>query len=369
MLIIGLLVLFLPLLQSYLPLIKLYPLAGETVVYKDTTLTLATYLSGNFQKKTDKFLSSNFGFRSLLIKLNNQLNFSLFNKVNAHGVIAGKDNYLFETTYINSYYGKDLMPEDSINIQVTRFKAISEKLLKLNKHLVLVIAPSKPCYFKEFLPDDKNKTSKNNYQLITDAMKRKPVNCIDFSDWFNANKYKSKYPLYPKHGNHWSMYGSYLVADSLIKYMETKQHIDLPNLVLKSISIEQPKNEDKDIEYGINLLFKLKSYDLAIPEIGIGDSIGKTKPNVLIIGDSFYWNIYNMEIAKCFNNSSFWYYNQVVYQNNHQKHPLVSNLNFEEEISKYDFIFILATESNTKSFGWGFMEKAEAYLNNHPIIN
>ena len=175
--------------------------------------------------------------------------------------------------------------------------------------------------------------------------------------------------MYPKHGNHWSMYGSYLVADSLIKYIEMKGNMDLPNLVLKNVSIKQPQNEDKDIEYGINLLFKLKSYDLAIPEIEIEDTTGKTKPNVLIIGDSFYWNLYHMKIAKCFKESSFWYYNQVVYQNNNEKQTLVSSLNFDEEIKKHDFIFILATESNIKNFGWGFMKQAEAYLNNHPIIN
>ena len=55
---------------------------------------------GVYQKRLDNKLASDFGFRSLLIKINNQLNFSLFNKVNAKGVIAGKENYLFETTYI-----------------------------------------------------------------------------------------------------------------------------------------------------------------------------------------------------------------------------------------------------------------------------
>jgi hypothetical protein len=364
LLIITLLVLFLPIIQNHFNLIKLYKLAGDRNIETDTTLTYATYFSGIYQKKADLRLSSDFGFRSLLIKINNQLNFSLFHKVNAQGVIVGKDNYLFETTYINSYLGKDFMGEDSINDYLMRFKKISDKFQKLNKHLILVIAPGKPSYFREFLPDDLGSIkNKNNYESIVEGIKKYKINCIDFSNWFHKTKYTAKYPLYPKHANHWSMYGSYLAADSMIKYIETEQKINLPNLLLKKVILEQPKNEDKDIEYGINLLFKLKSYDLATPEITIEDTIGKIKPNVLVIGDSFYWNIYNSGISNCFNKSSFWYYNKMVYPDSYKKQLKVSDLNFGDEIKKHDVIIILATESNIKSFGWGFMENAEKFLN------
>lgn len=364
LLIITLLVLFLPTIQNHFTFIKLYKLAGNDTVYNDTTLTCATYFSGDFQKKADKKLASDFGFRSLLIKINNQFNFSLFHKVNAKGVIVGKDNYLFETTYINAYLGKDFMGEDSINDYLMKFKKISDKFQKLNKNLILVIAPSKPSYFREFLPDDfESIKNKNNYESIIEGIKKYKINCIDFSNWFTKTKYISKYPLYPKHANHWSMYGSYLAADSIIKYIETEQKINLPNLFLKNVIIEQPKNEDKDIEYGINLLFKLKSYDLATPEITIEDTIGKIKPDVLVIGDSFYWNIYNLGISNCFNKSSFWYYNKVVYPDSYKQQLMVSDLDFDDEIKKHEVIIILATESNIKSFGWGFMENAEKYLN------
>lgn len=356
--------LFLPIIQGNFKIINLYKLAGDDTPKYDTTFTITNYFTGVYQKKLDQRLSSDFGFRSLLIKINNQLNFSLFNKVNAQGVIVGNDNYLFETTYINSYFGQDFMGEDSINQNLNRLKNISDKLLKLNKHLIIVIAPSKPSFFKEFLPNDYSLIkTKNNYQLIAERIKKQRLNCIDFSFWFNKNKYSSKYPLYPKHGNHWSLYGSYLAADSIIKYIEVVQKIDIPNLLIKNIKMEQPKNEDKDIEYGINLLFKLKSYNLANFETTAEDTLGKTKPNLLVIGDSFYWNLYNLGITNCFNNSSFWYYNKVVYPDSYKKQVLAIELNFNDEIKKHDVIIILATESNIKSFGWGFIENAEKYLN------
>lgn len=372
LLVFALLLLFLPIFQSNFKMIHLYKLAGDDAVKDDTMFTIHTYFSGIYQKKLDEHASSDFGFRTLLIKIHNQLNFSLFHKVNAKGVIAGKDNYLFETTYINSYLGNDYMGEDSITQNLTRLKRISDTLIKLHKRLMVVIAPSKPSYYCEFLPDEcKLKKRPTNYNSIVKGIKEQQLSCIDFSDWFNKNKYKSTYPLYPKHGNHWSMYGSYLAADSIIKYIESDQKIDLPNILLKDVRIEQPKNEDKDIEYGINLLFKLKSFDLANPIVKSEDTLGKAKKSVLVIGDSFYWNIYNLGFSNCFKSSSFWYYNKAVYPDSYKNRVMVEDLNFEKELKKHDIIIILATESNIKSLGWGFMDNAERYfkLNNHPIIN
>ncbi len=357
-----LLVLFLPLLQGRLHFIHLYPLAGDEGPKKDTAFTLNNYFSGLYQHKLNERLASDFGFRSLLIKFNNQVNFSLFHKVNAQGVIAGKEEYLFETTYINAQLGKDFIGEDSINNRLKRLKLISDQLQALNKQLLLVIAPSKPSFYKEFLPDEcQAGSSKNNYSFVSKGIKKHQLNCIDFSAYFNALKATSHYPLYPKHGNHWSTYGAYLATDSILKFIEWQRKIDLPDLSIKSLKMEQPKNDDKDIEYGINLLFKLNSFDLAYPEIAI-DTTGKTKPNVLVIGDSFYWNLYHLGIDRCFNHSQFWYYNQAVYPVTTKKQVMTNELDLNEEMKQYDVIILLATESNIHNLGWGFIEQTERYL-------
>jgi hypothetical protein len=368
LLVFTLLVLFLPLLQSRFHFMNLYPLAGDEGPKSDTTLTFSNYCSGVYQHKLNERLASGFGFRSLLIKINNQINFSLFNKVNARGVIAGKEEYLFEATYINAQLGKDFMGGDSINSRLKQLKLISDKLQALNKQLLLVIAPSKPSFYKEFLPGEylPGPNISNNYRFVSKGIKEQRLNCIDFSAYFNTLKPTCKYPLYPKHGNHWSTYGAYLAADSIIKSIEWLRKTDLPDLSVKSLNMEQPKNDDKDIEYGINLLFKLKSFDLAYPEIAI-DTNGKTKPNVLVIGDSFYWNLYHLGINRCFKRPQFWYYNQAVYPVTAEKQVMTNELNFNEEIAGYDVIIILATESNIHKLGWGFMEQAQKYLDRQVI--
>lgn len=368
MLAFTLLILFLPMIQHNFRLMNIYPLAGDEGTEKDTTFTTSNYFSGAYQQKLNKHLASGFGFRSLLIRFHNQVDFWLFNKVNAQGVIAGKDQYLFETTYINAQLGKDFIGEDSINNRLKQLSLISDKLQALNKQLILVIAPSKPSFYREYLPNVyASNATKNNYTSLVKGIKATNLSCIDFSAHFNRLKHISRYPLYPKHGNHWSTYGAYLAADSILKFIERQRKADLPSLSIKSVTLEQPKNDDKDIEYGINLLFKLKSFDLAYPEVVI-DTVGKTKPRVLIIGDSFYWGLYNLGIDRCFQQSQFWYYNQAVYPVTANKQFMVKDLNFKKEIAKYDVLIILATESNSHNLGWGFIESMEHYLD-HPIIN
>ena len=281
-LLIGLLLLlYLPLIQTKFKLIHFYKLAGDEVVKNDTILNSTTYFSGVYQKRKDDNLNSNFGFRSLLIKISNQINFTLFKKANAIDVVVGKGGYLFEQKYITSYNGKDFIGADSIHLNLNKLKIISDKLLRLNKQFIIVIAPNKVYYYSDFLYNSDLATNAHtNYKYITEGLKNNKLAYIDFNDWFCKIKDKIKYPLMTKHGNHWSMYGSCIAADSIIKYIEVTKKMKMPNLYISNISIEQPKNEDKDIEYGINLLFKLNSFDLAYPKTSIQHRTGEIKPKL-----------------------------------------------------------------------------------------
>ena len=104
-------------------------------------------------------------------------------------------------------------------------KFISDTLQKLNKQLLFVFAPGKASFYPEYIPD-KYLTQKGitNYQIFLEGIKQRGINHIDFKKWFSDNKYKSKYPLYPQHGVHWSTYGTALVTDSLIKKIEELRH-------------------------------------------------------------------------------------------------------------------------------------------------
>ena len=358
-LLIFLVLLTLPAIQYSLTLIKLDPLKGAITPPVKADFTLNDWFSGSFQEQEETYLNESFGFRSLFVRINNQLSFNLFKKAKAKGVIIGKKGYLFEEHYIDAYYGADFIGVDSIKHRMDRLKYIQERLAKLNKTLLIVFAPSKASYYPEYIPDSFKTTKKiTNYQQHLKEIKTLGINYIDFNQYFIDHKYTAKYPLYPKYGIHWSYYGSCLAADSIVKYIERVRKIDMPKISWKYVKMDEAKESDYDIGDGMNLLFKLRSEKLAYPVLKFEYGKGKTKPSLLVISDSFYWGMYSFGITRLFSKNHFWYYNKDVYPDCTKKPLKASQLNLRDQIMQHDVIMIISTETTLKTMGWGFIENA-----------
>jgi hypothetical protein len=82
-------VLFLPLIQSLITLVVIPPLKGDVSLPNNIDLTINTWISGEYQEKKEEYINDAFGFRSLFVRLNNQVAYSLFHKAKANGVIIG----------------------------------------------------------------------------------------------------------------------------------------------------------------------------------------------------------------------------------------------------------------------------------------
>jgi hypothetical protein len=352
------LILIIPFIQVTFNIIKLTDLKGAISKPEKVNISVRDWFSGDYQKKEEKYLNESFGFRSLFIRINNQLAFSLFHKAIANGVIIGKKNYLFEENYIKAYYGTDFIGVDSITHRMSRLKFIQDTLSRLNKNLILVFAAGKGSFYPEYFPEQ-YKTTKGvtNYETHVGLAKKMGLNYIDFNEYFLENKEKSKNPLYPQYGIHWSNYGMCFVADSMIRYIEKLRGIDMPNLYWDEIKFSnRPKEDDYDIANGMNLMFKLRSFKMAYPVIHFQSDSGKTRPSVLVISDSFYWGMFNFGISNVFSNSHFWFYNKQIYPDSFNSPLETSQVNLKEEIARYDVIIILGTEATLPGFGWGFIE-------------
>ena len=346
-------------LQSKYHFYKGAELKGDIKQTKSPHFSIKSWFSGDFQKQEEEYLNTSTGFRNIYVRLNNQIAYSLYHIAKANGVIIGKENYLFEENYIKAYYGTDFIGSDSIMHRMERLKFLSDTLEKLNKNLILIFAAGKGSFYPEYIPDNfKVKKGPTNYDYHIRFAKAYGLHYIDFNKYFVENKYKSKYPLYPRYGIHWSKYGMCLVADSLIRYIEQTRNIVMPHFYWDKIDLKKDFDTDYDIADGMNLLFKFKRSNMAYPQVKIEKSDGKTKPSVLVIADSYFWGLYNYKISDAFANSQFWYYNKEVYSKS-LKSPLMVDLSLvQEQITKSDVIIILATEANLPRLGWGFIEDA-----------
>ncbi|MBL7910709.1 MAG: hypothetical protein JNJ41_06630 [Bacteroidia bacterium] len=353
-------IMFIHMVYNNFNFIRIPSLKGYIANPEKPLLNDSNWFSGHYQVNQENYLNSNFGFRSLYVRLNNQIDFSVFNKIHSQDVVLGKDNYLFEERYINSYCGKDFMGADSVEHILDQLAFISSEFKKRGKHLIIVFAANKASYYPEFIPEHYHKINDStNYKFLSTGIKNKALNAIDFDKWFVENRSRAKYPLYPKYGTHWSNYGAVLAADSIINYIQALTSSDLPNLIYDKIDLKQPIYTDYDIADGMNLLFRLKSFEMAYPKISTENAEGKTRPRVLVISDSFYWDMFYFGISKSFKDDHFWYYNKQVYPESNKKSVMVKELDLEKEIEKHDVFVVMATSSNLNGFGWGFFDNVE----------
>lgn len=357
--------LILPMVQGFTNLFWEPTLDGYVPVTPFSALTKESWLEGHYQDSADKHFNEGFGFRSLSIRMRNQIDFSLYGKIHAREVVMGKNNYFFERAYIRISYGTDFLGEDKVRERMEKFRFVKDTLAKLNKTVILVVSASKGFYYPEYFPDSFNvilKKKRTNVEAYTDYAKQFKIPYIDFNRYFVEQKTKYGHLLYPQHGIHWSLFGADLAADSLIRYVEKTRSIDMPNIYWKDSETRYSHEEDTDydIAAGMNLLFRFPSKKMAYHKIHFELDSGKIKPSLLVIGDSFYWPMYNMGITNVFSDAQFWYYNKEAYPGS----ASMDYVNLKEELDRRDVIVIMANPATIKGCGWGFIENAyDVYAN------
>src|SRR2546430_75018 len=94
-LIVFFVILFLPYLQHRFPVINSGELAGYYSNRQDADFTFSGWFSGAYQSRVNDFYNDQIGFRPDLLRLNAQIDYSLFQKLDYGGTTLGNDNYLY----------------------------------------------------------------------------------------------------------------------------------------------------------------------------------------------------------------------------------------------------------------------------------
>jgi hypothetical protein len=363
LLIIIALALFVPLVQMKLKIDDHQKLEGGISIASKPEFKKETYWNLNWQDEFGKYVNDNFGFRTWYVKLINQVRYSIFNYSKAPGVVVGRDGELFIESYIDDYIGKNYIGYSKTHETVTKIKTLQDSLKSRGKDLIVVFAPGKASYYPELLPIyylSKQKDS-TNYKTYAEALQNQKVNFIDLNKWFFENKKSFKHKVYPKYGTHWNHYGMTLALDTLIKYIEHKRNINIPDFTYPIINYNSKlKGNDFDIGILMNFISPIQKDANPYPVYKVkNDGNDYTKPDVLIVGDSYWWCMVGENLPKqFFREDEYWFYNKdVVFQNNQQKDK-VKELNLSSSLSQRDVVVLMATEATFYMFPYGFVDNA-----------
>ncbi len=347
----------LPFFQYRFKLFSEEPLKGSFSEVSKPVSSYQSWFDGALQRQQDKYLKSEMGFKSSLIRINNQLEYSLFHLSNADKVVVGKNGILFESNYIRAYYGEDYVGEEQIKTNIANYKKLKSILKKRNIELFLMIAPGKASFFPDDIPDylKKDTIKPTNYETTVRLLEQENVKYLDLKSYFLHLKASNKnpYPLFPKQGIHWSSYGMAVAADTIYKYIESSLN---KNIIAYSFEKGEISNiyrgSDYDIGDALNLLKYNNEQALYYPTVKFRDTNRKIKAT--IVGDSFvngFYKSYPFFQNSFTDNSAFWYYNMEEIWPNSRK---INEINRFEQIVSSQAIIILFNEQNIGNFDYGF---------------
>jgi hypothetical protein len=318
-----------------------------------------------YQPGLNSHVEQIFGFRGFFTRLYNQIQYTLFRQPHGSGVVIGKNGYLYEDWFISAYYGKNYIGKDSINFKIRQLKQIRNYFNRNGKELMIMIAPGKADFYPEFIPDRLRDTmAATNYETMSTGLKKSGIPLLDFNQWFKDLKGSDPCSLFPQTGTHWSHYGARLAADSLSGFVSALMKRPLPDFHLSpGLNPDTVIYPDADLEDLMNLFFRLRRTPLCYPEVISEPSRNFDLPAAIVIGDSFFWQMFNLPLNdRIFREVGYWYYNNTVYPESYTDSLKAGNLKFPDVFNTTDLVILMANPSNIHSLGWGFLERATAEL-------
>lgn len=381
LLVLLLAIVFIPVIQTNFLFFKEKPLKGVYAPAPTPTFTWAGLRGNTYQDSLEHSLEDRLGFRPYLIRLRNQLAFSLFNVVHLTSVEVGQQGVLFETLQIQSYAGQDRLAEDVVQTRVRRLKTVQRDLARHGVQLLFVMAPNKARFQPEDLPRRWHIApgTVTNYDLYRRALQADTVNLLDFVPLMAEWKKTSPYPLFARAGTHWSGYGASLAADTLLRRLEQMGSMRFPTIrtVGKPLIvqiIDSLQGSDNDLVKPLNLWQEMENTPHAYPQLAFdAPRPGQTRPSALFVADSFVWGLcqFNPFLENSFSDDTrFWYYGKYVHKTDKAltySEPVMYNLDLQKKIESRRFIVLIITEHNLVKQEFDFTN--QVYQLYHPLTD
>lgn len=364
------LLLLISLIQKQFSIIHFKSLEGVVEEVKKPELSFASFRDGSFQSQAEQHLKQQFGCREPLIRLYNQYIWDCYGKTNATDwqIVFGKDGWIYEPWFVEDYYqgrnhnfGWDsLKTAQEFEEETFRIYQLQHILEQYGTHLFVCLLPGKDLIYPEHLPDNnsyfekKSLTARNYFGPQFEKM---GINHINVEQWFLQMKDTASFDLFPMTGTHWSNIASTYVADSIIRYMEKLGGMNIRNIRIGKPEIGKTRKPDDDLESLMNLMRPLRRNYNQYATVYTDADTTATKPKIIVIGDSFYWNIVNqLPMDSIYRSFPYWYYNSTVYFD--ELHHSTKDVDIIEELLTADYVILSYCSAQQYEMSNGFTERA-----------
>lgn len=355
-------------------LILIYPVIGErvdahfplhgVVENAKAEFSIKGLMDGSYQNNMNSYLLGNMPGRNAFVKLNSQIEYSLFDVSSNANVVIGKNKQLFEEEYLDYSLNRYGQPsEEEVQILVDKLQVLQERLAAKDKQLYIFITPSKgryyadsaPYYYKACAGDN----SKLAYDTFISSVQNTDLNVYDSIAFIDQNKENFDFPLWYPTGIHWSRILGSTVAEDFNKYLSETSGYDLGQIKVSYEKSNEFQDPDADLYQTLNLFCKPSE---TYWNVSIEATEGTQKPNVFLRGGSFMGqSLSNLIGAKLFD-QDIHFENNYYFTNNYSSSKNLSNfdaygeLDVNSYLNQSDILILEVNEEKIFTMSWGFID-------------
>ena len=166
----------------------------------------------------ESYFTEHMALRNELVYADAQIQSKVFRESNVSGVICGSDGWLYYSSTLDDYLGRNILSERELYCLANNFSVVQDYLQGQGVDFVLTIAPNKNTLYGEHMPYYQSAVvdDRRNAQLLAPYLAQQDVRYLDLFSLLDAQDEV----LYCKLDSHWNNKGALLVYDRLMDTLE-----------------------------------------------------------------------------------------------------------------------------------------------------
>lgn len=359
--------LFLPLFEQVTGLLPVGGLTGVEVEVQRPAITLSAWFEQKFQQQFQDWFNVHVGLRPWMIRTANQINFTLAGEAPSGGgtqVCLGKDNYLFEKSYVTAYNKPGEKKQKMLHDITWGLWRLQELLEEHGVVLLLVLSPSKAEIYPEFLPGYAKTSTRNerlsHYQRMLPLLDEFGIHYIDAHKLFLQWKEQGAPPLFSRGGTHWNYYGAGRVVQLILADISARSGKSFDTVEVTSYTADAiPYGTDSDLSGLLNQWSDKIDQGQIHPVFRHLQGSGRL--NLLMVGDSFAFTLIRiLETQNLFKRCDLMYYFRRYFSWPAGSDTPIDHakLDLRQELLSRDAVIIEINEYWLPQYGFGFLRPA-----------
>ena len=274
---------------------KAFSLEGVDWKAEFPRLSKTAWFSGGFQKGYEAWIEKRLAFRGLLVRIENQLSFSLFRQVPVRGqdpLVLGQDNWLYMKSYVVDRVANPQTGEAQIEQICRSIQELQGRLRDRGIAFLVVIAPNKAQIHPEHLPKryqtlpcNPRPTRREKFIACFDRM---GIGYVDGHALAQRIKSKEGVQIFSKGGIHWNHYAAFKTLVAIVEALAESSSTDWPKVRCSGYRLDHPGEANTDLARVVNgLSLKPWQEPCPFPKSTVESESGAGQANLLVVGDSF----------------------------------------------------------------------------------